>query len=188
MSLNLVFQNYFDEVSLQLVLTAVNVIAIISLVIITYLYTKATKNISSATYRMVELEAERKVWEVQPILVPYYGVVMGTGLAKATKGLGRFPLLEVGVKNIGRGVAIIEAYDMRFEGRPPEMKQLSYYLPIYCDIGDTFIEKRIEETSDNKFDKFKTFLEIEYKDVHGNWYFTSYQKGVLKSGKLEKKD
>ena len=66
----------------ELVLTIVNVIAIIALVVITWQYTKATKSIFKATDKMVELETERKVWEVQPILVPYYEIVKGTGLGK----------------------------------------------------------------------------------------------------------
>lgn len=164
----------------ELALTGANVAVAIVLAYVTWSYTKATKRMSDATDLIANLELERKVWEVQPVLVPYVREIEGAGISPTTKDMQR-PLLELGLKNIGRGIAVIQQYHMDFNEFLYQ-ESYPYNLPLYCGAGDVFFQRRIENTEQQEFKRHRWIIAVEYSDMHGNKYYMSLTDGDIKTG------
>lgn len=146
-------------------------------ILILYMIWRVTAKYTKATEKMAELEAERKVWEVQPVLAPFnkfetIQLHRGERTHDATYFL-------IGVKNIGRGVASIQELKSVY----PDLSenQESYTLPLYLGVGEEQIcsKKHVPDEINLKFDVKQWDLKVKYNDIHGTIYLTSYQFGKL---------
>ncbi len=166
----------------NIILTFFNVCATIALVWVTVQYTKATK-------RIAYLEEERKVWDVQPVIVPVTRFVRTQSTSGYSQGFN-MDFVALGIKNIGRGVAILEEFNAELK-ESFEKESDQYALPLYLNLNEEFIYTKLKiqpasliMVKNVSFYLFKWSFEAKFTDIHGNWYFASYQNGQIRNGKL----
>lgn len=140
------------------------------LVFITYKYTRATQVIAN-------LEEERKMWDVKPIVVPFKKFFH--------EGFNQYYVY--GIKNVGRGVARIDSLKTKSlpESQEYENNKQHYELifPTHLGIMEEVVYTR---TIGNEVEFKNQSIQIEYSDIHDNLYYTSLLDGKIDTGKLPK--
>jgi len=164
---------------INIILTVVNILVAACLVFFTYKYTAATK-------RIARLDEERKIWEVQPIIVfldkvggdiDYYNKHFKTSIPEKDS------YRVIGIKNIGRGVAKITLANC-FPTRSDNYwlkNSREFSLPFYLGVEEEFIFSWLPKDSATDFREID--LKVNYTDVHSNAYYLSSFKGAIKEGK-----
>ena len=152
--------------SFTLIISSVQIAILIAMAIITYKYTKATK-------QMVKLEEDRKVWEVQPVLAISKQI---EGINKEGHANPSFFFTKVSLKNIGRGIAIIKKFDYSY-GTTHLSENINYIIPNYLGVADEFTFTKIQLK--NIRDQELSF-DCKYSDMHGNSFEYIFEWGVEK--------
>ena len=155
--------------------------------VILFLIWWVTRKGTKATKQLAKLEEDRKMWEVQSIIAPLNSHVIKD---KVTSGnVIRVGYFQIGIKNIGRGMATVTGFDCTYDNPIPQYQNL-FTIPFYLGVNEEFIWADITDNTDRKktfkFDPGKLCWKCKYSDMHGNFYQTSFIRGELKSERILK--